>query len=224
LIVPALLAFLVLRYDLAVDSLRALPGEPVTARAACREVARSLAADAYRLVEPTAPRTAAGLLGWLTGERILEDGGTRIDMAGDPAVLRLPVRARNFSDPEAEDGVRCRWVRDRDARLFIPLSRASAVQVTVRARALETVEPQFMGLDWNGTSIGPQPMTTAWADYTFAVPAAAVREGTNELVLQFERAPLYRRVRGQGPHEVRPAAIASITLARADSSRPEQMR
>jgi hypothetical protein len=213
-IVPALLAFLVLRHDLAVDTLRPLPGQPVTARAACGEVTRSLIADTYRLVEPTAPRTAVGLVGWVTGERILEDGVTRIDMAGDPAVLRLPLRARNFSEPEAEDGVRCRWVRDRDARLFLPVSRASAITVTVRARALETVEPQFMELDWNGTPAGRQPMTTAWADYAFAVPAEAVRAGTNELVLRFDRAPLFRRMRGHGPHEVRPAAIASITLER----------
>jgi hypothetical protein len=115
-------------------------------------------------------------------------------------------------------------VRDRDARLFLPLARPSALTVTIRARALETVEPQFMELDWNGTLIGRQPMSTAWTDYAFAVPAQAARAGTNELVLRFDRAPLYRRVRGQGPHEIRPAAIASITLARADSSPPEQMR
>ena len=224
IILPALLVFLVLRYDLAVDSLRPLPGEPVPARAACAEIGRSLAADAYRLVEPRSPRMAAGLLGWVTGERILEDGGTRIDMAGDPAVLRLPIRARNFSDPEAEDGVRCRWVRDRDARLFIPLSRASAIQVTVRARALETIEPQFVELDWNRTMVGRQPTTTAWADYAFDVPAPVVREGTNELVLRFDRAPLFRRVRKQGPHEVRPAAIASITLQRTSAAGAGQVR
>jgi hypothetical protein len=223
-VLPALLAFVVLRYDLAVDSLRPLPGEPVTARAAIGEVARSLAADGYRLLEPSAPRLAVGLLGSLTGERVLEDGGTRIEMAGDPVVLRLPLRARNFSGPEVEDGVPCRWVRDRDARLFIPLSRASAVRVTVRARALETIEPQFMELDWNGTPVGRQPMTTAWTDYAFAVPAQPVRVGTNELVLRFDRAPLFRRVRGQGPHEVRPAAIASITLARIPAAEGGQLR
>jgi hypothetical protein len=223
-IVPALLAFLTLRYDLAVDTLRPLPGVPVTARAASGEVARSLIADTYRLVEPRAPRAAAGLLGWVTGRRILEDGGTRIEMGTDAAVLRLPLQARNFSEPETEDGVRCRWVRDRDARLFIPLARASAVTVTIRARALETAEPQFMELDWNGTTAGRQPMTTAWADYAFAVPEPAVREGTNELVLRFDRAPLYRRVRGRGPHEVRPAAIASITLERAPAAGAGQVR
>jgi hypothetical protein len=81
-----------------------------------------------------------------------------------------------------------------------------------------------MELDWNGTPAGRQPMTTTWADYTFAVPAAAVHEGTNELVLRFDRAPLFRRVRGYGPHEIRPAAIASITLARTPQAGAGQLR
>src|SRR6185503_13840388 len=100
----------------------------------------------------------------------------------------------------------------------------SALSVTIRARALETVEPQFMEIDWNGVTAGRQAMTTAWADYRFDVPAPAVRAGTNELVLRFDRAPLYRRVRGRGPHEVRPAAIAVVTLERSPAPPPGQLR
>jgi hypothetical protein len=58
-------------------------------------------------------------------------------------------------------------------------------------------------------------MQPAWADYRFRVAPSAVREGTNELVLRFDRAPVFRRVRGEGPKEQRPAMIASITLHRA---------
>jgi hypothetical protein len=223
LILPALLTFLVLRHDLAVDSLRALPGEPVTARAAWTEVARSLAADGYRALEPAAPRIAVRMLGPYTG-RVLAGGQSRIDLGGDAPLLRLPLQARNFSELETEDGVACRWVRDRDARLFLPLAEPSAIAVTIRARALETVEPQFMEMDWNGTTVGRRPMTPSWADYRYEVPARAVRAGTNELVLRFDRAPLYRRVRGQGPHEVRPAAIASILLERAVSGAAGELR
>jgi hypothetical protein len=213
-VLPALLAFFFLRYDLAVDSLRPLPGVPVTVRAALGETARSLAAEGYGLVEKAAPRAAPVLLAPYTGS-LLSDGPSRIDLGGDAPLLRLPRPARNFSEPEVEDGVSARWVRDRDARLFLPLARPSALTVTIRARALETVEPQFLEVDWNGTLAGRQEMTTAWADYRFSVPAEAVRAGTNELVLRFDRAPLFRRVRGRGPHEVRPAAIATITLDRA---------
>jgi hypothetical protein len=57
-------------------------------------------------------------------------------------------------------------------------------------------------------------MTPAWADYRFRVPAEAVQLGTNELVLAFERTPIYRRMRGTGPRRVRPAALANLTLHR----------
>jgi hypothetical protein len=192
----------------------------VTVRAASGEVGRSLAADGFRILEPAAPRAAVRLIAPYTGS-LLADGPSRIDLGGDTPLLRLPRPARNLSEPELEDGVACRWVRDRDARLFLPIAAPSAVAVTIRARALETVEPQFMEIDWNGTTVGRQPMAPAWADYRFEVPAQAVRAGTNELVLRFERAPLYRRVRGRGPHEVRPAAIAAITLERAGAPAAE---
>jgi hypothetical protein len=156
--------------------------------------------------------------------RLLADGPSRIDFGGDSPLLRLPLRARNLSEPEVEHGVACRWVRERDARLFLPLLTPSSLVVTIRARALETVEPQFMEIDWNGTTAGRQAMTPAWADYRYEVPAQAVRAGTNELVLRFDRAPLFRRVRGRGPHEVRPAAIASITLERTAGAAPDQLR
>ena len=223
IVLPALLAFLALRYDLAVDSLRPLPGEPVTARAASGELTRSLAADAYRILEPRAPAAAVRMLTPYTGH-LLAEGPSRIELGGEAALLRLPLPARNLSGPEVEDGVACRWVRDRDARLFLPIETPSALAVTIRARALETVEPQFMEIDWNGRTVGRQPMAPAWADYRFEVPAQAVRAGTNELVLRFDRAPLYRRVRGLGPHEVRPAAIAAITLERTAPRPVDELR
>ena len=155
-VLPALLAFVFLRYDLAVDSLRPLPGVPVTVRAALAETARSLAADGYGLVEKAMPRAAPILLAPYTGS-LLADGPSRIDFGGDAPLLRLPRPARNFSGPEIEDGVSARWVRERDARLFLPLARPSALTVTIRARALETVEPQFLELDWNGTLAAARP-------------------------------------------------------------------
>jgi hypothetical protein len=41
-----------------------------------------------------------------------------------------------------------------------------------------------------------------------------VKLGTNVLVFRFDRGPIYRRMRDQGPREVRPAALAWITLHR----------
>ena len=140
---------------------------------------------------------------------------TTVDLAGEASLLRLPLPARHLSAPAVEDGRACRWVNDREARLFLPLAREGAIVVTLRARALETPEPQFMDVSWNEADVGRVEMSPAWADYRFHVPAAAVVAGTNVLVLRFDRGPVYHRVRGEGPHEVRPAALSTLTLHRS---------
>jgi len=213
-LLPALLAFAVLRYDVAVDRLRPQPGRPVPVRSALVEMGDELAADTYHLLEPSLPRGAVALLSAYTGEPLLASAVTRVDLAGRPALLRLPRPARHLSAPSVEDGVACRWVEDRDTRFFLPLAWNGRVLLTVRARALETLRPQSMDVQWNGRSLGRQAMTPAWAEYRFRVPADVVHPGTNGLVLAFERAPIYRRMRGTGPRRVRPAALADLTLHR----------
>ena len=212
----AALAFLVLRYDLSVDALRRVPGDPAPLRAIVREASDGLAADAYRLLEPRAPRLAVRLLSAYTGEPLLDDAVSRLDLDGAPAVLHLPRPARHIGEVSVEDGQAGRWVSDREARLFLPLSWTGAVVVTVRARAIETAEPQHVEAFWNDVPAGRLPMEPAWSNYRFRVPATAVRAGTNELVLRFDRAPVFRRVRGDGSKEQRPAMLSSITLHRAD--------
>jgi hypothetical protein len=211
----ALAAFLAWRYDLAVDALRRIPGDPAPVRAVVAEAADGLAADAYRLLEPRAPRLAVGMLAAYSGEGVLEDTVTRLDLDRAPSVLRLPRPARHVGAVEIEDGRAGRWVGDREARLFLPVRWSGGVVVTVTARAIETEEPQHVEALWNNVPAGRQPMTTTWADYRFRVPASAVRPGTNELVLRFDRAPNFRRVRGDGPKEPRAAMLAAITLHRA---------
>jgi hypothetical protein len=214
LLVMALVAFLALRYDLAVDALRPLPGTPVPVRAALARVSDDLAAGGYRLLEPRAPGLAVRLLASYTGERLLEGGSTRIDLGGEPALVRLPEPARHLSEPVFEDGEAARWVTDRDARLALPLDAPGGVVLRLRARPLETPEPQSMEAVWNGVSLGRAPMSAGWAEYRFDVPAEAARRGTNVLLLRFERAPIYHRVRGTGPREVRPAALGALILNR----------
>ena len=109
---------------------------------------------------------------------------------------------------------------ERYARLFVPLAWRGPLRVRLEARALETREPQGVSLEWNGVSCGSLAMEPVWRQYSFNVPAEAVRLGTNELVVRFERAPLYFRVRGEGPHEIRPAALRWLTLNRAGPGTP----
>jgi len=213
-LLPGLFAFLTLRYDLAVDQLRPQPGTAVPVRSAAAEVADAMVRDGYRLIEPHSPGAAVALLASYTGEELLSGPMSRVDLARQTPLLRFPRPARHLSGPSVEDGAACRWVEDQDARLFLPLSWDGAVVLTIRARALETRRPQSLELEWNGRRVGRREMTPAWADYRFDVPGDAVRLGTNEVALVFEQAPIYRRVRGQGPRRVRPAAIASLVLHR----------
>ena len=214
----ALTAFLVLRFDLAVDSLRSAPGDAAPPRAALHALADGLAADAYGVLEPVAPRAAVGLLAAYTGETVLTEPVTEIALGGETTLLRLPRPARHVSGVEVEDGRACRWITSQDARLFLPVARGSEVIVTMQARALETVEPQFVELLWNDVAAERLPMMPAWSSYRFHVPRSAVRAGTNVLLLRFERAPIFHRTRGHGPKEVRPAAIESLTLHRGPGS------
>jgi hypothetical protein len=210
----ALLAFFALRYDQAVDGRRSQPGDPVPVSGALHDVADGLVRDAYRFVEPVTPRAAVGLLGAYGDGALLRGDSSVVDLGADTVLLRLPRPARHLSAVETEDGVACRWVRDREARLFLPLAWSGPTRVTIRARPLETEAPQTIEVVWNDAALGPQEMAAPWSEYSFVVPAASVNVGTNVFVVRFSRAPIFHRVRGYGPREMRPAAIASIRLQR----------
>jgi len=210
----AVIALLAWRYDLAVDGLRPLPGVAVPVRSALTRVADDLAAGSYRILEPHVPGAAVRLLAAYTGERLLEANSSHIDLGGDDVLLRLPEPARHLSAPTVEDGVAARWVTDRDARLALPIDAPDGLVLRLRARALETPEPQAMEVLWNGVSVGRSEMAPAWTEYRFDVPPEAMRRGTNLIELRFDRAPIYHRVRAQGPREVRPAALSLLTLNR----------
>jgi hypothetical protein len=215
-IVPMLLvAFLALRYDTAIDRLRSQQGEPAPVSAALEEMAAGLGEDAYELLEPLAPRLAVSLLDAWADVAVLEGSVIRLELASEEARLRLPHRARHLSAPELEDGAAARWVTgSTEARLFLATSWDGPVVAAVRARALETRRPQSIELLWNGVSAGRHPTEPRWLDYRFDVPETLVHPGTNVLVLRFERRPIYHRIRGEGPRQVRPAALETLTLWR----------
>jgi len=212
----AIFSFAVLRYDIAVDALRERPGQAAPVRAVIAEAGDGLAADAYGAFEPRFPRAAVALLGAYTGDALLREPATRIDLGAPTSLLRLPRPARHLSAPAQEAERACRWVEgDVQATLFLPLAWNGETSVAVEALPLETAEPISLEVLLNEQSLGRARLEPGWQSYRFSAGAGVARLGTNTLVLRFDRAPVFRRVRGVGPRQIRPAALASLTLQRA---------
>jgi len=73
----------------------------------------------------------------------------------------------------------------------------------LRARALETPEPQAMEAIWNGVSLGRSPMVPPGPSNRFDVPPEAMRRGTNVLELASTARPSITVCAASGPREVR---------------------
>jgi hypothetical protein len=213
----ALVAFLALRYDLALHALRDAPGRPAPVRRILGELDDGLARDVYGLIEPRAPRAAVALLAAYTGEPLLDGPMTRVELGKDTSLLRLPRPARYLSEVSAEGGVACRWVQgEPDATIFLPLAWDGEVTFTLTAAPLQTEPPITMSVWLNDVVLGSRPLGEGFADYRFGAPPGTARLGTNVLTVRFDRTPVYHRVRGTGPRQVRPAALAAIMLNRGE--------
>ncbi len=208
----ALVVLLFHQYDEAIDALRPFPGSPVPIRAALHEAADSLADPLYSGLEKVSPRLAVGVLEGYTGAALLTDGGSDLDLARSDWWLRLPRRARHFSEVETEDGSLCRFVDGREARFWVPLRGRGNLRISFEIRAMETETPQRFDLEVNGRSLGQQQIIPAWQTVDFLVPAGLRREGTNEIVLKFEQAPHFFQLRHYGARAYRAAAIRRVVL------------
>ena len=210
----ALVVMLFHQYDVAVDSLRPLPGRPAPIQQVLRETADSLAEPAYDALERISPRTAIAFLEGYAGATLLAAGRSDLDVARQDWWMRLPQRARRFSEVETEDGSLARFVDGREARLWLPLRGEGELRLSFEIRSMETETPQQFEVEVNGRSLGGQEILPTWQTVRFVLPAEAWHEGTNEIVLKFEQAPLFYRVRGYGARTYRAAAIRLITLHR----------
>ncbi len=212
----ALLLLLVHQYDVAVDSLRPLPGTPVPVQRALREAADSIASPVYEGLEAVSPRVAVAFLEGYTGSPLLLTGRSDLDLGRNDWWMRLPRPARRFSEVETEDGSLCRFVDGREARLWLPLRGRGELRISFEIRAIETDTPQKFEVEVNGVSLGRQEIAPSWQTARFVLPETVWREGTNEIVLKFEQARLFFKLRGYGARAYRAAAIRKITFHRED--------
>jgi hypothetical protein len=120
---------------------------------------------------------------WLDeGTRSLEG---RLDLGGDEPADLLPLLAHNWARPEANGPVSFRRVKERRARLRVPIRHVSGFVVTVRARSEVEEVPQALSLEVNGHATGEVPVPAQWSDVSFAVPANWLHAGYNDVELVF---------------------------------------
>ena len=210
----AVLVVLVHQYDVAVDSLRPLPGAAVPVQAALRVTADSIAGPVYDGLEAMSPPVAVAFLEGYTGSTLLQGSRSDLELGADDWWLRLPRPARRFSAVESEDGSLARFVEGREGRLWLPLRGRGELRLSLEIKAMESETPQKLEVFVNGISLGQQEIAPAWQTMRFALPAAAWKEGTNEFVLKFEHVSHFFRVRGYGARTFRAAAIRRITFHR----------
>jgi hypothetical protein len=74
-----------------------------------------------------------------------------------------------------------------EIRLIVPLNTAPQ-QLTVRMRLPEEarINSRTFYLELNGWQSAPQTITTTWQEFTFKLPAEAIRPGLNDLWLHFD--------------------------------------
>jgi hypothetical protein len=120
---------------------------------------------------------------WLDeGTRSLEG---RLDLGADEPADLLPVLAHNWARPETNGPVSFRRVRERRARLRVPIRSVSDFVLTARVRSEVPVLPQALRLEVNGRATGAVPVPGEWAEVSFAVPAAWLHPGYNDVELVF---------------------------------------
>jgi len=211
-----LLVLVVHQYDVAVDSLRPLPGTPVPIQAAMQVTADSVAGPVYDGLEVVSPSVAVAFLEGYTGSTLLGQGRSDLDLGTEDWWVRLPRPARRFSEVESEDGSLARFIDGREGHLWLPLRGRGELRLSLEIRAMETERPQKLEVLVNGTSLGQQEITPVWQTVRFVLPAAAWKVGTNEVVLKFEQTAHFFRVRGYGVRAFRAAAVRKITLHRGE--------
>ncbi|MEO8362077.1 MAG: hypothetical protein ABI672_18760 [Vicinamibacteria bacterium] len=200
------------QYDVAIDSLRPFPGAPVPVQAAIKETADSMAVPVYESLEVISPKIAVAFFEGYTGSTLLTQGRSDLDVARTDWLMRLPQAARRLSAVKSEDGSLVRFVDGREARLWLPLRGQGELRLSFEIRSMETETPQKFDVEMNGRSLGEQEILPSWQTVRFVVPADAWHEGTNEIVLKFEQAPLFFKLRGYGARAYRAAAIRMITF------------
>lgn len=101
-----------------------------------------------------------------------------------------PYRGDGWSADEADlAGASANWITGKETDLYFPLQPEpdQAYQVTLRLTpySYPGASEQTVHASLNGVPLGQVTLSPGWNDYTFDLPASAVRDGPNTLHLSF---------------------------------------
>jgi hypothetical protein len=106
--------------------------------------------------------------------------GGVIDVGSEPPDLPQ-VLGPGWQRTESAEGLTWRRIRGRRAWIRVPVRAPADYQVVVRARRAGPGAPTVLHLDVNDHDGGEAVLTDDWSEHAFAVPAAALRPGLNDL-------------------------------------------
>jgi hypothetical protein len=147
---------------------------------------------------------------WLDeGPRTL---GGRVDLGSEPPDFPILV-GRGWYDPETEGAVTLRRSRGRGSWLRVPLREPADYEAAVRLRPEVPVGPLELTFEVNGQAVGTTAVTGAdWSEHAFAISAALLRPGLNDIGLAYSTTP--REARPGQPGRNAAVAVDWVTFRR----------
>lgn len=108
---------------------------------------------------------------------------------GSAAPLTAMAVGEGWAPAEEIQGVTARWATGQGAQLFLTSSASSDHTLTLQALPFDYpgARPQTLTLQINGRALEPVTLSAGWQTYTWDLPGQWLRQGLNELKLQFGR-------------------------------------
>lgn len=127
--------------------------------------------------------------GWLLYrvDRAGSEGATVVDF-GSSQPLAAMARGEGWAEAETIQGVSANWAIAQEAQVFLPGAAGSDYRLTVTALPFAGVGTQQAAARVNGQRLAQRlTLQPGWASVVWDVPAELVREGVNDVRLEWSR-------------------------------------
>jgi hypothetical protein len=128
--------------------------------------------------------------GWLLYrvERVPLPSTFTLDLGSSDLLARVAL-GEGWAGAEEIQGGSAHWAVAQDARVFLPVDGTADRRLTIKALPFEFPEagPQSVTLHVNGERLESVTLSPGWSTYSWDVPGRSLRQGLNEVRLEFER-------------------------------------